>query len=207
MPNALDIKRYKVDDCILKLYGSSDVLADGYWSKEEASLPVTSFTATYDLNGIPTCSITPAFGRNMAPEAGDSTPNDAASLLQGAGCELILKLTFPGSPDPKEITIIRGIVSSVSMQDSSLGEGRRVSVKIEVAHIGSILGGAASSTYVLEGAGEPILDMNIQLAVKSTIARGGIELLGIANLANLANLATSEEAGVDQLKLAGTEAL
>jgi len=202
MPPQLNFKRYKIEDSYLEIYEADPAEPLGtsvFESEPYETLPLTSFSASYEVNSLPTARAVPAFGTRIGVGSRLSMDGELQAKLEGAPCELVVLLRFPGEEigAPRRVTVIRGIVSTVSLQDSASGPSNRVSINLEIAHIASILGGAASSTYVYAGGGTD-LDLNLQPAAKNPLRTQAItdSLLGV-----------SEEVGEQSLQLGPSEAL
>lgn len=201
MPQPINFKRYKIEGCYLNLFSTDhyDSLSESVFEYYPSKvLPVAVFSVSYSANVVPTAQVTPVFGTKIGSDADIVLDAATQAEIEGAPCELIVKVRFPGDTEYRDVKMIRGVVSTISLQDVSGGPSSRVSVSLEVAHIASILGGAPSSSYVFSGN-----SVTQNLHTKDMIKGDVLSAAGaISNI-----LGTSEEVGTSNIDLSTDERL
>jgi len=128
MANDLQIKRFKVNDCILRL------------TEKKLSIPVARFDLLFSLNAIPSAQVTPAFGRPLLAGAGNGAT--LKDIQERDAVDLILRVNGVST------LMLKGYISSIATNDTATMFSRRQSLRITVAHRAIKLAGTPSSSFV-----------------------------------------------------------
>jgi hypothetical protein len=128
MADDLNINRFKVNDCILRL------------TEKNLSLPVARFDLLFALNAIPTAQVTPAFGIPVLRGMGNwATLQD---IQERDAVDLILKVNGIST------LLLRGYITQINTDDAASMFTRRQSLRLTVTHRAVKLGGTPSSSFV-----------------------------------------------------------
>jgi hypothetical protein len=128
--NNLQIKRYKINDCVLR------------FPQRGVDMPVARFQSVYRLNEIPMASVVPAIGRGLGQRSNLVTLRD---IKERDEAEILLKV------DGKEHCMLHGYVFHISAEDSGTEFSRRFSGHITIRHRMTKLAGVPASSFVFTG--------------------------------------------------------
>ena len=121
---AEDMQYIQVGECLL--------LTDGN------EIPIVKFNVSFKLDTIPSADLVLAVGRDL--EGDFDSP--VADLQEGADAEVTIEI------DGETITLIKGIISSISASDNAGLFRRSTSLVVHIEHNAIKLAGSPSNTYV-----------------------------------------------------------
>jgi hypothetical protein len=127
MAGDLHLKRFRIQDCILRL------------TEKNLSLPVGRFDLKFALNKIPTAIIIPAFGKSVFGAGKWASLTD---IQEKDAVDLIIKV------NDIQTLLLSGYISHINTTDTSSMFSRRQSLTLKVTHRAVKLAGAPSSSFV-----------------------------------------------------------
>ena len=130
MAGDLQITRYRVQDCILRL------------TEKNLSVPVARFDLDFALNAIPEAQIIPAFGRVIFGAGKGASLTD---IQEKDAVDLIIKV------NGIQTLLLSGYISFIRTDDTASMFARRQALRLTVTHRAVKLAGAPSMSFVYAG--------------------------------------------------------
>ncbi len=144
-----DMQHIQVGECILSTAGND--------------IPVVKFTVSFKLDVIPAADVVLAVGRDLEGEF----ESPVADLKEGDDAELTLEV------DGESITLIKGILTSISASDNAGVFQRTTSLVVHISHGAIKLAGSPATSFVYKGDNQLI---SVLQNTKLSIAQFGTEL-------------------------------
>jgi hypothetical protein len=130
MAGDLHLKRFRVQDCVLRL------------TEKNLSVPIARFDLKFALNTIPTAVIIPAFGRSVFGAGKWASLSD---IQEKDAVDLILKV------NGIQTLLLSGYISHINTTDAASMFSRRQALTLKVTHRAVKLAGAPSASFVYAG--------------------------------------------------------